>query len=142
MAYLIKNKFNIEQLVDLQKNLWRVFLLEPEQYLLNLYHNYLHENDFFVEPAQSIDGIEYKLKKFKPHLLILNSIFFEKEKNLHKIIGNLKSEDTNFQIISFGAALSHVQLKIVMSAGVVSHIDRRFSRPIDIIHIAKGLLNN
>jgi response regulator of citrate/malate metabolism len=142
MAYLIKNKFNIEQLVDLQKNLWKVFLLEPELYLLNLYQSYLHTHEFFVEPAQSVDGIERRLKRFQPHLLILNAVFFEKEKQLHKIINNLKAESINFQIISFGAGLSQEQLKNVMSAGVVSHIDRRFSRPIDIIHIAKSILNN
>ncbi len=140
MPYIFKQKLDISHLVNLQQPAHRILVAEPEQYLLALYASYLRAHNYEVAQCQELEFLEGSLKNFAPHLLIINAHFFADFHRLAGLLKNLKSEFAHFPIISLGDNLSGEMVKQLMELGVVSHIDRRFSRPGDIVSIAKNLL--
>lgn len=142
MAYLFKKKFDIRELVNLDERPRRVFVVEPDHDLLLIYGGYLQDHGFEVELGKNEDFLIQRLKSQKPHLLLINAELLYQSQHLKRVLGVLAQEMSMFLVVSVGYDLSYEQVKEIMSIGAVSHVDRRFSRPHDVIMLIKSLLKH
>lgn len=139
MSYLFKEKFNIADLVDYQTQVRRVVICEPEEYLAALYGHYLTQHNFDIKHCPRVEGLKEVLGSFSPRLLVLNIEANNLERNL---VLNLMRQFPNVGVITTGYNTGGEVVKELMNAGICGHIDRRLSRPKDLIYIVKAVLNN
>ena len=139
MSYLFKEKFNIADLVDTQTQVRRVVICEPEEYLASLYGHYLSQHNFDIKHCPQIDGLKELLFSFSPRLLVLNI----EAGNLQRgLVLNLLRQFPNIGVITMGYNTGGDVVKELMDAGICGHVDRRLSRPKDLLYIVKAVLNN
>ncbi|MFA5991438.1 MAG: hypothetical protein WC794_04295 [Candidatus Doudnabacteria bacterium] len=139
MPYLFKEKFNIADLVDAQTQVRRVVICEPEEYLAALYGHYLTQHNFDIKHCPHVNGLKDLLVSFSPRLLVLNIEANNLERNL---VLNLLRQFPNIGVITMGYNTGGEVVKELMGAGICGHIDRRLSRPKDLIYIVKAVLSN
>jgi DNA-binding response OmpR family regulator len=139
MAYLFKEKFNIAELAELPGKANRVVICEPEEYLAALYGHYLSQHNFDIKHCPQVDELKELLQNFLPRLLILN---IEKNHIQSHSVLRLRRQFPNVEVITMGYNIGGDVVKELMSAGICGHIDRRLSRPKDLLYIVKALLNN
>ena len=140
MAYVIKQKFQISELVNLPVVSKRIFVVEPDEYLLALYFYHLSRHGFEVKTSQAVDRLREELKGFSPQLILINLEIFD-------VLARAKTEDFLFhspatRIITVGLGNSDEQIKSLLGRGVSAHIDRKFTRPQDVVTLAKTLIKN
>lgn len=139
MAYLIKEKFTITDLTGIRVDPNRVIICEPEEYLAALYGYHLTQHNFDVKYCLNVAGIKELLSSFSPRLLVLN---IEAENLSRDLLFSLCRQFPNLNVITVGYNIGGEKIKKLMSDGVSGHIDRRLSRPKDLIYIVKAVLNN
>jgi len=138
MAYFLKEKINLEDLAAVENFRKAIVIVEPEEYLLDLYCEYFNRHNFHVRGCGSIDLLEKLLEQHRPHLLIINVGFLLKAGSsfLAK-----NSQDIGFKILSIGYNTDLEAVKKIMPLGVAAHIDRRTTKPQDVVDIALAMLN-
>ncbi len=141
MAYIFKQKLRIEDLVDLPVREKKVLIHEPEEYRAALYGSYLRDHNFVVDFCPHIFFLNDSVKTFSPHLLIFN---LEGDGQGSKIawLLSFKQRFPNVLVVTLGFNTDAETLKLLMPAGLSSHINRRLSKPQDIVEVVKALLNN
>lgn len=135
MSYIFKQKLNISDLAPVDSVVPKVLVFEPEDYLGGLYKHHLNNHSFDVRHCVSHHEIDGWINFFSPDLLIfsLDSDFsLSDAKKIFKKIPHIKIITTSFNI-------SHENVKDLMASGVLGHINRRFSRPKDLVTLAKTL---
>ncbi len=141
MAYLYKEKLNLLELAPVFKGSKTVLLAEPEEYLLALYSGYLTNNNFLVKPCSQIRQLDGIIKKCSPDLLLFSVHFYEEISRGLKLLLSLSRDYPALPVVTLGHNIDSDILKDLMSTGIVSHIERKFTRPKDIVVVAKIILN-
>jgi hypothetical protein len=138
MAYIFKQKLQISDLANLERPLFRVLIYEPEEYLGGLYEHYMKNHNFDIRHCVSLHEINYCLQSFEPELLVYNTDSDKDFSRGRMVFKNYPS----LKIITTAYNISHEDARGLMALGVLSHINRRFSRPSDLATLAKTLLEN
>ncbi len=139
MAYIFKQKFDIRELTGQPKAVKRVMVFEPEIDLCGLYAYHISAADYFVKSCSNSGVFINHLQEFLPHLLLVNhqavlsqsSSFFKK----------IRQEHPELLVITIGLGAGAEDLKNLMSSGVSAHLDRRTTKPQDIVAVIASLLN-
>jgi DNA-binding NtrC family response regulator len=138
MTYIFKQQLNLRDLADLESQPKRILIYEPESYLAALYCHYLNKHNFDIKHCSNLAEVGRSIKDFQPHLLI-----FSADGDSFKSPGMISSLSRAFpglQLLTTGYNLSSQSIKTLMDAGVLGHLNRRLSRPQDIVEIVKTLL--
>ena len=139
MAYYIKQKFDIKEILNSNPEQKKVFLHEVDYFSRRLYEKSLSEAGYLVDSSENLVELLHKLAFFKPHLLILCS-----NGNEQKMFLNILSQIRNYYeylpVLTVGNGLAHEILSEIMNLGVASHIERSLSRPTDLVLIVKNII--
>ena len=138
MSYIFRQKLNLGELVNHEQEPRKILVFEPEQYLGALYRHYLLEHNFDVKHCPELDRIKAALFDFSPHVLVFNAEWPGSEGN--REIMSIKRNFPELVVVSTGYNIGNEDLKLLMQAGVSSHINRRLSRPQDLVEIVKAVL--
>jgi DNA-binding response OmpR family regulator len=142
MVYLFKEKFNLLDLVPVKKQpLKLVMILEPEEYLLSLYSHYLERNNFQVKHCRQVDALHKEIHSHHPDLLILNTGIFKQLGALVDLLTELRQSFAGLPVVTIGHNINGEDISKMMATGISSHIDRRLSRPRDVVHVVEAILN-
>jgi hypothetical protein len=142
MAYFFKQKLNMGELSGLARDPRKILIYEPEEYLGALYAHYLKEHNFDVKHCPDLKKIKQIILGFDPELLIYSADSELSAQSQASFFRNLSLNFPSLRVVTTGYNLSSENVREFMSAGVSSHINRRFSRPKDLAFLAKTLLNN
>lgn len=137
MAYMFKQKLSLEELVNLPKAGRRVLVYEPNEYLGALYRHYLRAHNFDVRHCPDLALLKQALAVFGPNLLVFSADDLRPE----RAIKDFSAEFPGLKIITTAYNLNHEAVGELLAAGVLSHINRRFSRPQDLVVLAGSLIN-
>ena len=137
MAYLFKQKLNIADLVSAGQIRKKVLIYEPEEYLSALYAHYLQKHNFDVKHCPDLANLREAIVNFEPHIFVFCS-----DAPIFKLLPQLNSCLPGMHLVSTGLNCSHERLNELMSAGVLNHLNRRLSRPQDLVVIINSILNN
>ncbi len=119
-----------------------IVIAEPDECRKSLYARHLGEGDYQVVVCGQLENLPEMLRENKPHLLVLSSEFPGYLNRIVSYLRKIKSVFPDLHIITIGFDLHADVIKQFMQHGVVSHIDRKFSRPHDLTHIVKIILSN
>ena len=136
MAYIFRQKLNLNELAVLESPSKKILLAEPEEYLLQLYSRYLDLHNFEVHHCQDPLLLQNALPKYNPHLLILNIDASSARATLRSV----RSSWPHLPIVTIGYNVEPATLRNLMTMGISSHIDRRMTRPQDLVIIAQTIL--
>jgi hypothetical protein len=140
MSYIFKQKFQLSDLAGLRQERKRIVIFEPEEYLAALYGHYLYAHNFDIKHCWNINKLREAIINFQPELLIFCADTSQPLLKTSLIPGGLISEFPNLKVVSTGYNLNSQGIGELMAVGVISHINRRLSRPQDIVEIVKTLL--
>jgi hypothetical protein len=142
MAYLFKQQFNINDLVVLKEKTSSVVIVEPDIYLAKLAELHLTAGGFMVYCSNSHLQLEQILQGFAPRALLINPDSYD---SLHQAAVNIAQINKSFPYVSIVTITHNLEaeaLKELMAAGLAGHINRKLSRPGDVVTIIKSLINN
>ncbi|GEM_PF-747751 len=140
MSYLFKQKLDLRELTGQVLPAKLIIVAEPEEYLLALYSYYLQKNNFeVIHCTQGIELLEL-IERHTPHLIIFNPRSYGGIKEAVKFVNNLIGAYPFVPIVTIGNDISTEDLRALMSSGIASHIDRRLSKPMDVVHVARSIL--
>jgi len=140
MAYFFKQKLNLADLAGLSAAPKRILIYEPEDYLAALYAYYLRLHNFDIKHCPNLSQVGQMTTAFRPHLLIFAADGLWNGVKTSGLILSLSRKFPDLHFLTTGYNLSHQGIKEFMSAGVESHLNRRLSRPQDIVEIVSTLL--
>ena len=140
MAYVTREKFNILELIPASTQKL-VGLFETDYYLAGLYKQYLESNNFLVKFCLQAGDLYEFVFKFSPHVIVMNSDMFGKPKELVQSIKKIIADYPKLHIVTVGYNTMQDQLKDLMSAGIAGHMNRKLSRPQDLVVVIKSLLH-
>lgn len=137
MTYIFKQKLKIQDLADVEIKIPKILIYEPHNYLAQLYSHYLTMHNFEAKHCQELNNLLDHIVFFEPQGLVFNvdsqeGIVFAK--NIFKKFPNIKVITTAYNI-------SHENIRLVMDFGSISHINRRFSRPVDLPTMLKSIFH-
>jgi CheY-like chemotaxis protein len=119
---------------------YRVLVAEPEDELYGIYARHLREHRFAVYRSEHLHRLEQFIAEHEPHLVLVSLHFPEGSRTVLEALRAMRNSRPSLHIVSIGSAVDPNTLKSILSSGASSHIDRRYSRPHDIAHIAKTIL--
>lgn len=141
VTYITKQKFNLRELVGPLAPTKIILLVINEENLREIYRRQLIAHNFqvYASPLGDVVAMAHYLNSADLLIVELADTSDDKLEFL-KIISK---DFSNLPIVTVGHTVSGSILAKVMSLGVVSHFDRKFSRPADLAQIVKALfLNN
>jgi len=142
MAYIVKEKFNIFDLVPEAGGGKSVIVAEPEWYLAKMYQKHLLSNGFKVRLAGEPYEIHGLLRAAPTNAVLLNIEMYEHSNAASQHIAHIMENFPGVIIVTVGFDTAGEDLKKYMSAGIGSHMNRKMSKPGDVVHIFKTLLQN
>ncbi|HVY68059.1 MAG TPA: hypothetical protein VHA30_04170 [Patescibacteria group bacterium] len=142
MAYVIKQKLQLSDLVDLAEAPRKILLHVPEEALGELYAYHLRPHGFMVGSCADFLQLEKFLGLFLPDLLVLD--LGEAGRAEEKIIWLRRAKRLwpDLRIVSLSRADDGDLVRRAMAVGVSGHLSRRFSRPQDLAVLVRTLLHN
>ena len=140
MSYIHKQKFNISDLVPEDLRVRHVLVVEPEYYSRQLYVKHLREHGF--KPAHSSDLSEglVLLKSLKPQAAILSPHAESSYENFIYALSLVRKMYPELPIITVGEALPVSVLAEIMGLGVSGHLEKKLTRPGDIVTVINAIL--
>lgn len=135
MPLMFRQKYYLGE--SLTKASWRpklILVLEPEEYLLRIYARYFSFPYFQFQACQTWADFKRQLVTLVPDLLIVNT-----DQWFYDLL-QLKIHWPSQPIISLGHNLTPEQLKQLMAYGISGHINRKFTRPQDLVEVVKTIL--
>ncbi len=141
MPYLIKEQFNIADIVPVEDKGYVVAMLEPDIYLAKLYERHLGKVGFAVSHCLHQDYLHHHLSVVSPQVLLMNTEIFKKINGAAKAVAEVMLKFPTLRVVTLGFNTSSEDLRELMGAGVVSHINRFSSRPQDVAGVIKAILN-
>jgi DNA-binding NtrC family response regulator len=141
MAYLIRQQFNINDLLPIEKASNTVAILEPESYLAKLYEKYLVAHGFTVNHCLEPESLDNFLVQSFPDVLLFNPESYGKTKYAIEIIERMVSNFPKLLVVTIGYNIEPEDLKKFMSAGITSHINRKLSKPQDVVEVVRMILH-
>ena len=140
MSYIFREKLNLLDLVGKEKQYQRVLTVGMEDYLGELYGRYLASHNLAVAHCASLDTTHEHIEQFQPHLVVLSLEQVKGQRPLLSLLYQIKLLYPSLLVVSVGYNTDHELLRKMMSAGVCSHLDRRLSRPQDLVAVVTTLL--
>lgn len=140
--YFFKEKFHISELVPVQIYTRSILVAEPEEYLRQIYVNNLSKHGYVAEHCGNLSDVVNLVGSGSHGAMILSPHMEKGLKRFYEVVGYIREIRPSLVIITVGESLQPEILSNLMSLGVVSHLDRRFSRPKDIIEIINSVLKN
>jgi hypothetical protein len=142
MAYLFRQKIDLRELAGAEYSPRLIMLAEPEEYLLALYSYYLQNYNFIVKNCADASILEEMISAHNPSLLFFNPGFYGKISQAASFLKKMMANFPFLQVVTIGNGVSEKELKLLMQTGIVSHIERRLSKPKDIVAVAETIFNN
>ncbi len=137
MAYLYRQKLKISDLVNLPTKANRIVIYEPEDYLGALYGHYLAYHDFDVRHCANLLELKETVSGFFPDILV-----FSADQGGFKLhLQSLTQDFPQLKVVTTAYNWTHQEIADLMSLGVLSHINRRFSRPTDLAMLDNTFIN-
>jgi DNA-binding NarL/FixJ family response regulator len=137
--YLFKQKFQVSDLVELAHSVMRVLLVEPEEDLAGVYGRHFRQRDYHVLHRSGPENLIEDIARYRPHILILNVGVYAVPRAAVADIRRLRGEFPRLPVITVAFQLDPEVLKDHMNAGITGHLDRRHSRPADLVALAEAL---
>lgn len=141
MVYVLKQKFNIADLAQVNPVRARVLLVLEEQLLGEIYRRHFFSHGFEAELAQERDLLRVT-DLLKTSDLVVMDFSLENHGPRLQFLKWIRQGFPRISVITVGHALEDSIMNRIMDAGVAGHVDRKFSRPMDIIEIAKTLTSH
>ncbi len=142
MAYIFKQKFDISELISNPGFSGVILVAEPSSSLLGIYERHFAEKKMQIHACSNLDAIHPAIKEKQPFLAVLSLDFFSKQpEEAEDFLLNLRTNFPRLKIMTLGFDASHTTLKKIMSVGVCGHLDKRLSRPEDVVVLACQILN-
>ena len=141
MPYFVKEKFHISDLLPAQDTAKSIALVEPEEYLANLYRRYLTLQGYAVTHYQGPRHVPHVFLTAMPDVLILNSEVFEKVGAAVEKISDVLQLYPHLLVVTIGYNTQADDLQKLMSAGIASHINRKLSKPQDLVDVVRAVLH-
>lgn len=142
MAYLLKQKFKISELVPNLSPARRILLVEPEYYVKHVYLKHLKEHGYEPFHSANLSDALLILKNMNADAAILNPHAEDEYKNFISRLSVLRNLYPSLPVITVGQSLPVSILSEIMALGVISHLEKRLTRPGDIITVIKTILQN
>lgn len=143
MAYLFREKFKVSDLAVLQQRPdMLVLIMEPEDYLRELYAKHFSDNDIKVVHCTRAEELFEHVRISDPQLLLVNIDALDRFSRMLGLLKLIKASFNHLPVVAISGGLDADGLKELMDIGISSHIDRRFTRPADVVHVVKAILNN
>ena len=140
MAYLVKEKFKLSDLANLPQRRSGILIHEPDDFLSALYGHYLQAHNFDIKHCPHLALLKDHLLALNPAVLILNAESVGRASG-DQIGGlNFRRDFPYLKVVTVGRDLTGDQVRRLMDAGVCSHINRKFSRPQDLVILVQHLL--
>lgn len=140
MAYIFKQKLQLRDLVNIESSLKKVLIYEPEQYLAALYGHYLSAHNFDVKHCPNLSDLKIFAQMRRPDILIFSAegggAFPEKIAWL----SDFKKNFPDVPVVTTGFKAETEALKQFMAIGISGHINRRLTKPQDLVVIVKSIL--
>ncbi len=141
MSYVLKQKFNIADLAEVSPARARVLLVLEEQLLGEIYRRHFFSHGFEVELAHERDLLRVADLLKRADLVVMD-FSLENHGPRLQFLKWVRQGFPRISVITVGHALEDSIMNRIMDAGVAGHVDRKFSRPMDIIEIAKTLTSD
>lgn len=141
MSYYIQQKFQITDFLSPKLPQKKITVAADDDELRRLYCFYLHQHNFQAFPCAGVDSVHEHLKNFQPHLLLFCMNGEGKQRDALRHITVLSRQYPELKIVTIGIISRHDELKEILDLGVCGHIDRKLTRPRDIIEVVKVILN-
>ena len=137
--YLIKEKFNFRDLANVVLLQKRVLLVIDEITLQDIYVRHLEAQQFLVTTAKFADffAIAEAVKSADMLILDFNKFIFNQRLEFLK---SLVKSFPHLPVITIGFSLEEEMLSSLMALGIVGHLDRKLSRPQDLLALIKTLI--
>lgn len=132
MAYLFKQKLILPSTTPASL----VFVVEPEEYLLDLYCKYLMAETFMVKGFRTLEDIDTS-RTLSPDVVILNTALL-RQPDFPKFKADFLPAPV--KIISIGIIEDQNIVSKLMSLGVAGHLERRLSRLQDLVEVVKAVI--
>jgi len=143
MAYLFREKFKVSDLAVLQRRPGRlVLIMELEDYLRELYAKHFSDNDLKVVHCTRAEELFEHVRTYGPQLLLVNIDVLDRFSRMLGLLKLVRASFSRLPVVAISSGLDVDGLKELMDIGISSHIDRRFTRPADVVHVVKAILNN
>ena len=131
MAYLFKQKLILPPAIPASL----VFVVEPEEYLLDLYCKYLLAEAFSVKGFKALEFLAAHDAP-APDVVIINTRFLQ-QPDFPKFRASLFPAP--IKIISIGMVEDQDFVRNLMALGISGHLERRLSRPQGLVEIVKAV---
>ncbi len=138
MSYLFRQKLDLRELVATDRVVGRVMLAEPARNLGRLYAAYLQAHRFEVQHCQDAEDLGTVMAEFKPDILVF-SLEFPRPTGA-RVLRTIAALHPSLPVITLAFNASAEDIKRHMHQNVASHINRIHTRPEDIVHIVKAIL--
>lgn len=142
MAYMFRQKLRLQDLAGIEQARKKVLVFEPEEYLAALYGHYLTLQELEVRHCLQIQDLRESLAGFRPHLLVFNAEPGRGFSERRAVLVDCKKFSPELLIVTTAFNAGSKDVSELMSAGVLSHINRSFSKPHDLGLVVKTLLYN
>jgi len=142
MTYLFKQKLNLSDLADFSRAGEKILVYEPDAYLADLYRHYLRVHNFDVKHCPDLARISEQISEHRPKLVIFNTDSPGAWLKVKTMLSALIAAFPGLRVVSTAYNINAQGLSELMSLGVSSHINRRLSRPEDLVVIVKNILNH
>ena len=139
MNYIYKQKFQLTDLVPLPELNKKVLIYEPSYELGQVYSQHLSRRNYLVTHCTNLELIKQHLVYWQPHLVLFSIDGLAINLDLFAKLSGLR-QDQGLQVITLGYEVSDEILKKLMSMGVASHVNRKLSRPRDLVEIIDNVL--
>ncbi len=133
MAYLFKQKLVFKPVPPARL----VFVVEPEEYLLELYCKHLLAEQYEVRGFRDLDALVLPPGRGAgPDVAVIST-----QQLRRPDFQDIKTEKlpASVKIISVGSSTDADFIRNLMSMGVSSHLERRLTRPRDLVEIVGAL---
>lgn len=138
MPYVLKQKFNVAELSGIVKPLKRALLVISEEVLRDIYFRLFLQHDFDVRAVSFGDHRTMTSHLNSTDLLVIDLLDSQNSDRM-EFLKILSRDFPAMSVITVGYQLSEQTLNKIMALGVVGHLDRKFSRPEDLVKIAKSI---
>jgi DNA-binding response OmpR family regulator len=142
MSYILKQKFNIADLVEKLQQPKHVLVIEPEYYLRHLYLGHLSRHGFNSSAAGDFNEGLNMILTIRPDAALIALSSEEDYDYLLKGITHMRRVLPEIPMVTLGQSLSSQVLSRLMSLGVSSHLEKSLTRPNDIIEVIKIVLHH
>jgi hypothetical protein len=141
MLFISKQKFNLADARSLPAAPALILTIGLEEYLAALYRPDMFLPEFYAKHYLWTLEVEEKILEERPAVLLIDTDTYFKKPEFHKIISQVRRTFPGLPILTIGLNSDAELVKQLMALGVAGHINRKFSRPEDVVTVVKTVLN-